>query len=216
MKVAIYGGSFDPVHFGHLWVAQHAGERLGLDEVIFVPAATSPLKPHGPVASDAQRLMMLKLAIGGSQPHDSGVRMTIDDCEIRRGGKSYTIDTVDQMRAARPDDQWFLLVGSDAFAAIRKWHRPEELLRSIIPVVFRRAGDPPIAWETLDGLVTPERAEIIRDHSLTLPMIEVSSADIRRRVAEGSSIRFLVPSPVAALIRGESLYQAPALPFSQP
>ena len=216
MKVAIYGGSFDPVHFGHLWVAQHAAERLGLDEVIFVPAATSPLKPHGPVASDAQRLMMLRLAIGGSQPQDSGVRMTIDDAEIRRGGKSYTVDTVAQMRADRPDDQWFLLVGSDAFAAIRQWHRPAELLRSIVPVVFRRAGDPPIPWETLDGLVTPERAKVIRDHSLTLPMIEVSSADIRRRVAEGLSIRFLVPSPVAALIRGESLYQAPAPPVPQP
>jgi nicotinate-nucleotide adenylyltransferase len=229
MRVAIYGGSFDPVHLGHLWVAQNCAEKLRLDQVIFMPAATSPLKPHGPVASNEDRLMMLRLALAGgsqaaltgsSQPAVAGQptagglpTLLVDDRELRRGGKSYTIDTVEEIRHQRPDDDLFLLVGSDAFAAIGQWHRPKELLTMITPVVFRRGGDPPIDWSVLENLVSTSRIKEIQAASVSIPMIEISSGDIRQRVAEGRSIRFLVSPSVAALIRANSLYQAVTSPL---
>lgn len=221
MRVAIYGGSFDPVHLGHLWVAQNCAEKLRLDQVIFMPTATSPLKPHGPVASNEDRLMMLRLALGGSpqpalggspQPADNGAALLVDDRELRRGGKSFTIDTIEEIKRQRPDDELFLLVGSDAFAAIGQWHRPEALLAAITPVVFRRGGDPPIDWSVLDKLVPSARIEAIEAASVSLPMIEVSSGEIRQRVADGRSIRFRVSQSVAAFIRANSLYQAIASP----
>jgi nicotinate-nucleotide adenylyltransferase len=213
MRVAIYGGSFDPVHLGHLWVAQNCAEKLRLDQVIFMPTATSPLKPHGPVASNEDRLMMLRLALGGSpQSADNGAALLVDDRELRRGGKSFTIDTIEEIKRQRPDDELFLLVGSDAFAAIGQWHRPEALLAAITPVVFRRGGDPPIDWSVLDKLVPSARIEAIEAASVSLPMIEVSSGEIRQRVADGRSIRFRVSQSVAAFIRANSLYQAIASP----
>lgn len=206
-RIAIYGGSFDPVHFGHLWAAQHALDLLRLDRVIFVPTATSPLKPHGPIASNAQREMMLRLALSGATDREGHPRMVIDDRELRRGGTSYTIDTVQEIARERPDDELFLLIGSDAFAAIREWHRPAELFEMITPIVFRRGGEPEIDWNVLTGLIPPNRAEQIRKFSIRLPLIEVSSSDIRERVAQGRGIRFLVPQAVQALIEAESLYQ---------
>lgn len=206
MKVAIYGGSFDPVHWGHLWVAQGCGEQLDLDQVLFIPTATSPLKPGGAVASNAQRVTMLQLAMGGAS-NSERPQLVIDQRELHRGGISYTLDTVAELQQERPDDQFFLLIGSDAFASIRLWHRPEELLTRITPVVFRRGGDPPVDWSVLEGLVSAERIEQIRAAAVTLPLIELSSSDIRQRVASGRSIRFLVPHAVAAFIHAESLYQ---------
>jgi nicotinate-nucleotide adenylyltransferase len=222
MRVAIYGGSFDPVHIGHLWAAQHCAEKLRLDQVIFIPAATSPLKPGGPEASNDDRLMMLRLALAGNQQATTlgnqqaaseNATFLIDDRELRRGGKSFTIDTVQEIQRQRPGDTLFLLVGSDAFAAIGQWHRPSDLLKSITPIVFRRGGDPPIDWSVLEGLVPATRIDEIRAASVPIPMIEVSSGDIRRRVASGRSIRFLVSPSVAAFIRNQSLYQAATSPL---
>lgn len=214
MRVGIYGGSFDPVHLGHLWVAQHCAEQLQLDQVIFIPAATSPLKPNGPVASNEDRLMMLRLALGGGQQAaDHQATFVIDDRELRRGGKSFTIDTVAEIRHQRPEDTLMLLVGSDAFAAIGQWHRPAELLQAITPIVFRRGGDPPIDWSVLEALVSAPRSDEIQAASVTIPMIEVSSGEIRQRVANGRSIRWMVSASVAAYIRAQSLYQAATSPL---
>jgi nicotinate-nucleotide adenylyltransferase len=211
MKVAIFGGSFDPVHLGHLWAAQGCAEQLRLDQVIFMPTATSPLKPGGAVASGSQRATMVQLALGGmastNGPADGGVAMVVDEREIRRGGASYTVDTVAELKQERPDDAFFLLLGSDAFASIRLWHRPSELLEMITPVVFRRGGDPPTNWTVLETLLSPTRAAEIRQCGVTLPMIEISSSSIRQRVAKGRSIRFLVPHAVAAYIHAEALYR---------
>lgn len=213
MRVAIYGGSFDPVHIGHLWVAQNCAEKLQLDQVLFIPAATSPLKPHGPVASNEDRLMMLRLALAGQPSASDGVALMVDDRELRRGGKSYTIDTVEDIKRERPDDELFLLVGSDAFAAIGQWHRPEDLLSTVTPVVFRRGGDPPIDWSVLENLVSASRRKEIEAASVSIPMIEISSGDIRQRIAKGRNIRFMVSQSVAAFIRANSLYQAVTSPL---
>lgn len=205
MKIGIYGGSFDPVHLGHLWVAQGCAEQLALDEVLLIPAATSPLKPAGPVAGDAQRVEMLRLALGDASTAERPL-LRIDQRELGRGGASYTLDTVIDLKRERPADTFFLLIGSDAFAAIRQWHRPAELLQEIMPAVFRRGGDPEIDWSVLTGLVDPPRIDQIRRYAVTLPMIEVSSSEIRTRVAQQRSIRYRVPAAVESFIRTQRLY----------
>src|SRR5690606_35099434 len=123
MRIGVFGGSFDPVHYGHLLLAVTAIESLGLDELRLIPAAQSPLKPHGPVASATARLDMLRLACGGTE------RLIVDGRETDRGGVSYTVDTLEELRQQFPDAELFFLMGADALASIRQWHEPQRLLR---------------------------------------------------------------------------------------
>jgi nicotinate-nucleotide adenylyltransferase len=201
MRVAIFGGSFDPVHFGHLWMAELSREAMDLDEVIFVPTATSPLKPHGPVASNEHRLTMLRLALSGHP------QMRIDTREIDRGGTSFTVDTVRSLKEEHPDNEWFLLFGTDAFNSLDRWKDPETLLTMITPVVLRRGGDSAPNWSLIENMVGHQRAETIKNAALTIPMIELSSGELRSRVQAGKSIRYRVPRPVEAYIDAENLYR---------
>ena len=201
MRVGIYGGSFDPIHLGHLWVAEAALESLALTEIRWIPAATSPLKPKGTVASDEDRLQMLRLALGGCPEH------VIDDREIRRGEVSYTVDTVDQLQREHPEAETIMVIGSDSLAMLPRWHQPKRLLQMIIPAVVQRGGTDDIDFSVLDGLVDKERLEIFRQHVIKMPQIELSSSDLRARAAEGKSIRFRVPRAVEAFINAQSLYR---------
>lgn len=203
MRTAIFGGSFDPVHLGHLWMAELSREALSLDQVIFIPTATSPLKPDGPVATNEQRVAMLRLALSGN------AAMQIDTREIDRGGTSYTIDTVKALKQERPDDDFFLLMGADAFNSLDRWKEPASLLTLITPVVLRRGGDAEADWSLIERLVGIVRSEEIRSAALSIPMIEVSSGELRQRVAEGRSIRYRLPRPVEAFIEAERLYRVP-------
>ena len=203
MRTAIFGGSFDPVHLGHLWMAELSREALSLDQVIFIPTATSPLKPDGPVATNEQRVAMLRLALSGN------ATMQIDTREIDRGGTSYTIDTVKALKQERPDDDFFLLMGADAFNSLDRWKEPASLLTLITPVVLRRGGDAEADWSLIERLVGRVRSEEIRSAALSIPMIEVSSGELRQRVVEGRSIRYRLPRPVEAFIEAERLYRVP-------
>ncbi|MFM2004279.1 MAG: Nicotinate-nucleotide adenylyltransferase [Planctomycetota bacterium] len=205
-RVALFGGSFDPIHLGHLWVAQHALEHLGVDQVVFLPAATSPLKPNGPVASQADRLAMLQLALSKVVDADGTRPMTIDDREMHRGGVSYTVDTVEEIKRERGEVELFLLLGSDVLADFRRWHLPQKLLGLVTPAVYRRGGTAEIDWTVLEGLASQERIAEIRQSSLLIPMIELSSSDIRARIAAGRGIRFMVPEEVRRYIIDRSLY----------
>ncbi len=201
MRVAIFGGSFDPVHYGHLWMAELSREALRLDIVFFVPTATSPLKPHGPVASNEQRVTMLRLALSGHE------QLRVDTRELDRGGTSYTIDTIQQLKQERVDDEFFLLMGSDAFNSIDRWKAPQALLNLVTPVVLRRGGDEEPNWDLAVSLVGQSRGDEIRAAAVQIPVIELSSGEIRARVKSGSSIRYRVPRPVEAYIAAEQLYQ---------
>lgn len=183
MKIAIYGGTFDPVHHGHLILAREAVERLGLDKMIFVPAAVSPFKKK-PSASTTARLSMLQAAIEGEQ------RFSLDDCELRRPPPSYTIDTVEEIRRADPDAEIHLLIGGDNVSHLSKWHRFVELEKMVRFVVLARTGRP-------------------ANHSYSLigRKIDISATEIRKRVASGQSIRYLVPPAVEEIIRRENLYR---------
>jgi nicotinate-nucleotide adenylyltransferase len=201
MRIGVFGGSFDPVHVGHLWIAEYALETLQLDEIRWIPAARSPLKPGGPVAANEDRLQMVRLALGGTDKH------VVDDREIRRGDVSYTVNTIDEMTREFPGAELLLIIGSDSLATIGQWYQVTRLLQLAIPAVVRRGGEPEIDFSVLDGLTDPARIELFRRHVIPMPLIELSSSDLRSRVAEGRSIRFRTPRAVEAMIAAQGIYR---------
>lgn len=203
MRIGIFGGSFDPVHLGHLLIAETALETLSLDQIRWIPADRSPLKPDGPVASAADRLQMLRLAIAGAERH------WVDDRELRRGQISYTVDTLQELRAEFPEASLFLILGSDSIASWPRWHAPDRIHRWATLAVVRRGGEPPIDFSPLEGIATPEQIDAAKRHVIPMPLIELSSSDLRDRIAGGRGIRFRTPRAVEAYIAERPLYTNP-------
>jgi len=201
-RIGIFGGSFDPVHLGHLLIAEKFAQDMKLDVVKFIPAKVSPFKLSYTPTSDKHRLEMLRLAVGSNE------RFEVDSLELERGGVSYTIDTVASLRSVEPDAEYYMLIGVDSLKDFKKWKSPEELLRSVSLVVARRGGEAPPEWSELSGLAIPEVLSGIQERVLDLPAMEISSTDIRRRVERGRSIRYLVPSGVEVYIHSHGLYTA--------
>jgi nicotinate-nucleotide adenylyltransferase len=189
MKIGLYGGSFDPVHLGHLLVAQAAREELSLARVVFIPAAQSPFKPGSFPAPAAERLCLLRLALAGDAAAE------VDDCEIRRGGISYSIDTVRQYKKDFPGAELFYLIGADHAGQLSKWREAEELARLVEFIVIPRPG------ENVPHLSPPFRGQALKGFPLG-----VSSSEIRARVRAGLSISHLTPSAVAEAIKNNRLY----------
>jgi nicotinate-nucleotide adenylyltransferase len=183
MKIAIYGGTFDPIHHGHLIIAREALEALGLEEVIFVPARVSPFKRNTPVASGKMRLLMMRAAI------ENEAGFTVDDCELRRSAPSYTIDTVEEIRRRKSDAEIYCLIGEDNLEDLTKWHRFAELEKMVRFVVLDRTGQRP-----------NHPYQVIRRK------IDISATEIRKRVASGRPIRYFVPPAVEEIIYREKLY----------
>jgi len=183
MKIGIYGGTFDPVHHGHLILARQALEELQLDRIVFVPAAESPFKIQNHSAPASHRLAMLRLAIKGE------TRFLADPLEVERGGVSYSIDTVKLLRARDPAAEFFFLVGEDNAHRLAEWHRFEELNKLVHFVVLSRS----------EGFRSPEYPVVQR-------RVEISSTEIRNRVANEESITYLVPEAVAGYIKQHQLY----------
>ncbi len=191
MKLGIYGGSFDPVHLGHLLVAQAAVEELGLDKLFFVPAAQSPFKPDAKPAPDAVRLQLLRLALAGKS------NCEIDNQEIQRGGTSYTIETLRSYAKRFPGAELFYLIGADNAAKLNEWREAAELatLAEFIAVPRPRAGGAAAVFPP------PFRGRMLKGFPFG-----VSSSEIRARVKKGLPIESLVPSAVAEAIRTENIY----------
>jgi nicotinate-nucleotide adenylyltransferase len=189
MKLGLYGGSFDPVHLGHLLVARAAREELGLDRVVFIPAARSPFKPDSEPTAPATRAMLLRLALQGLD------WASVDPLEIDRGGVSYTIDTLRHFHAAHPEAELFYLIGGDHAPSLALWKDAENLAALTRFVVIPRPGSPP------PTLPEPFRGDALRGFPFG-----VSSSEIRSRVRAGRSIRFLVPDAVAEAIATNRLY----------
>ena len=183
-KIGIYGGTFDPIHHGHLILAREAREILDLEEVIFVLAAQSPHKKNLAPASVTARWEMLTAAI------DRENGFSASRLEIDRPPPSYSIDTVEQLRATRPGTEFFFLIGEDNLPQLPSWRRFEELCRLVQFIVLDRSG-----------AVVTESYPVVRRR------IDISATTIRNRVASGQSIRYLVPEAVEQIIRRENLYQ---------
>ncbi|WP_345683340.1 nicotinate (nicotinamide) nucleotide adenylyltransferase [Novipirellula caenicola] len=205
MRIGLFGGSFDPVHVGHLWIAEAARETLALDQVRWIPTATSPLKPAGAVASNKDRLEMLKQALVDNPYYE------LDDREIRRGAVSYTVDTVAELVQEMPDSQFFMIIGSDSLASFPLWRQPQRLLGLITPAVVQRGGEEAIDFSVLEGLVERDRIAEIASHVIAMPVIELSSSELRERVQQGRSIRYRTPRAVERVIRQRGLYRSPPI-----
>lgn len=198
--IAILGGSFDPVHVGHLWMAEAALQQLPVDHVRWIPAATSPLKPGGPVASNAQRLQMLRLALSGYQGHQ------IDTWELDRDEISYTIDTLKHLRETHPNQPLYLVVGADSLASFPRWKEPTGILDLCTLAVVARGGWDLPDYDRLRPYGSAETIQRVQQNEIKMPQIEISSNELRERVGNQESIRFRIPHPVEVFIRNESLY----------
>jgi nicotinate-nucleotide adenylyltransferase len=188
-KIGLFGGSFDPVHLGHQLVAQAACEEAGLQRLYFIPAAQSPFKPGTVATPPAERMRLLRLALAGKANYE------IDDQEIRRGGVSYSIDTVREYAKRFPQAQLFYLIGADHVPSLGKWREAEEMARLVEFVVIPRPGQPDPAF------AAPFRGRTLKGFPLG-----VSASEIRARVKAGLPIDHLVAPAVAEAIRNYRLY----------
>lgn len=200
-RLGLFGGSFDPVHYGHLLLAECCREQAGLHQVIFLPAAVPPHKQDRPMTPSAYRVEMLELAIAGHE------HFCVSRYEAQRQGVTYTVDTLRHFRQEHPQAELFLLLGADMFNDLPHWHRAEEVCRLALPLVARRAGAAEIDFGLLAHLVEPDRLEAMRRHQVEMPAIGISSTDLRRRVAAGRSIRYQTPRAVEEYIRSHGLYR---------
>ena len=189
MKLGLFGGSFDPVHLGHLLVAQAAIEELGLDRLFFIPAAQSPFKPENQPAPAPARLQLLRLALTGKS------NCEIDDQEIRRGGVSYTIETVRDYAKRFPKAELFYLIGADNAAKLNEWREAKELARLAQFVATPRPGETSVTFPS------PFQGRTLKGFPLA-----VSSSKIRARVKAGLPIEPLVPPTVAEAVHASKLY----------
>lgn len=201
MKLGIFGGSFDPIHYGHLLLAESAREQLALDQVWFIPAATAPHKQTKTATSAKQRIEMLELAIAGH------AAFHISTIEIDRGGVSYTVDTLQAIKEKQPDAELYLLMGADSLADLLTWREPARICELAWPVVSLRADAPEPDFSTLGHLVNPARLLQMESLRLQMPIIQLSSTDLRARAAEGRSLRYRTPRAVEQYIRAQALYK---------
>lgn len=192
--IGLLGGTFDPIHLGHLVLAEVARETFGLEKVIFMPAGQPPHKPRA-MAAAGDRLRMVEMAIAGN-PY-----FAVSTLEIERPGPSYTVDTVTALRRSAPEADWHLIIGSDVLEEIPTWHEYEQLLGLVRVLAAARPGTelvlPPIlaGWSAKIAFFYP-------------PAIAISSTAIRERARQGLSLRYLVPERVAAYILEKGLYRA--------
>ena len=199
-RLGVFGGTFDPIHLGHLAAAEEAAHHLVLTQVLFVPAQHQPLKEQAPRASDADRLAMLRLAIIGN------ARFAVSTLELERPAPSYTIDTLRALHAAHgPGCELYFLLGIDAVNTLDRWREPAELLRLARLVVMSRGEVHEPDWALLRA-IDPDAAS--RVDLLSVPDMDLSSRELRRRVAAGEPIRYQVAEEVRAYIESHQLYQS--------
>jgi nicotinate-nucleotide adenylyltransferase len=185
MRIGVFGGTFDPVHLGHLAIAQAALDLAPLDRVVFVPARRSPLKDRGPYATEADRLAMLEAAVK-DEP-----RFSVSRAELDRPAPSYTVDTLE---ALRKEGELFLILGSDALAELERWRSPDRIRALASLLVARRPGAP-----------EPEAASGAR--TFDAPCLDISSRELRARASRGLSLRYLVPDEVWRHVERKGLYR---------
>jgi nicotinate-nucleotide adenylyltransferase len=217
-RLGIFGGSFDPVHCGHLELARACHEQAMLDEIWFTPTAIQPLKHGGPQASNADRIEMMRLAIESFTPdsselgrprsgQESGLNPQLNwrvcTLEIDRGGYSYTVDTLRQIHEELPEAKLFFLMGADALRDVPSWKEPAEIFRLATPLVVGRAGEPSPALSAIQAMCPTENEPL----QIAMRPVDVSSSEIRRRLAAGDTLEGLLPPAVADYIAAHGLYR---------
>ena len=205
MRIGVFGGSFDPVHIGHLLAAECCREQAGLDRVIFVPTAIQPHKQHRQLAAGQHRLEMLALATGGNDA------FAVSGDELERGGVSYTVDTLERLTTQHSGDELLLILGPDAFLSLPTWREPERIveLAEILAVERETLDDLSDAATRgpLESLLGRERLDRVIAERVRLPAIGVRASDLRSAVASGKSIRYRTPRAVEQYIAAHQLYR---------
>lgn len=187
-RIGILGGTFNPIHIGHLMIAQMVLEKYGLDKVIFIPCFLPPHKSGRNVIEAKHRLRMTRLGVRGN-PH-----FEVSAFEIEQGGKSYSINTLRYLQGRYPDARFFFIIGSDHIARLHTWRRIKEVLEMVSFIAVYRPGFKPI----------PSRIPV---KSMIIPGVHTSSSDIRRRLASGKTVKHLIPENVSRYIQKYRLYQ---------
>ena len=200
-RIGLLGGTFDPIHFGHLLLAVHSHEKLDLDRVMFIPARLPPHKGQ-PTAKAADRLAMVRLAVAEDE------RFLVCDCELGRAEPSYTIQTVRQLQSSLGSEaHLFWLIGSDMVEDLPSWHKIGELVELIEIIVVSRAGQARPNYSALEQALTGEQIKRLRAGGIDLPLIDISSTQIRERLGRGQSVRYLLPRVVEDYIIQHKLYR---------
>ena len=200
MRIGIFGGTFDPVHLGHLIIAEQAREQAKLDRVWFVPSARPPHKMEKPISPFDRRAEMLQIAIAGQ------TNFHVETLEKERPGPSFTVDTLADLREQHPGDEFFLIVGADCLPDFAGWKEP---LRILELATLLAAGRPGWTVWTADQLASSMKLPDVTKVSIQaiqIPLIEISSRDLRRRATEGRSLLYMVPRAVEVYIREKKLY----------
>ncbi len=201
-RLGIYGGSFDPIHTGHLLLAETSREMCHLDQVWFLPCGQSPHKPRGPVASGKQRVEMLEFAVAGDS------RFRVCRIELDRPGPSYTVETLRQLRSEQSGCELFFLMGSDSLADLPTWREPLAILELATIVAVNRGHRPPPDLIMLESQLGP----IVRDRVtlVSMPAIDISATELRERARTGQSLRFRTPRAAEEYLRQNRLYGSDA------
>lgn len=198
MKVGVLGGTFDPVHLGHIQIAEEARKSLDLSEIIFVPAGQPPFKSDYPITPAEQRLQMLHLAVA-RKPY-----LKISTVEIERPGPSYTVDTIAELKHRYSgDDEIYFILGWDSLEQLAGWREPSRLIRMCYLVVVPRPGSPPPNMESLEASIPGISQRLV---FLERPNVDISSSAIRELAVRSAPINNLVPGSVAGYIREHNLY----------
>lgn len=199
MKVGILGGTFDPIHFGHLMIAEQARDQLGLDRLIFMPAAIPPHKRNANISDGQTRMHMLKLAGCNSGPFETS------DLELRRPGVSFTVDTLRHFRTTESEADLYLIVGRDNLVDLPNWREPGTIA-DLTTIAYADRVEAATTRRDEPVKTMPEGLAAFRVVRIDVPLIEISGRDIRRRVREGRSIRYFVPAEVEKFIHERRLY----------
>jgi len=192
VKIGFLGGSFDPVHFGHLMAAQDAFEQYRLDRLVLVPAAQAPLKPNDVQSSAEDRLAMLRAAVEWDR------RFEISDLELRRGGVSYSVDSARHFRALYPTDQLYWIIGGDQLPKLHLWKEIAELAKLVEFIFLERPGFPLRAQPDIPGL---------KLHRCDGHLLAINSTELRERTRKGLSLDYFVPHKAIVYIRSKALYR---------
>ncbi len=200
-KIVLFGGTFDPIHLGHTTVANAATQLLEAEILIFIPAKRSPLKGFLPTANNTHRMNMIELAI---QEND---RFDISDCELRRPAPSYTIDTVRRFQEKHGSDaSIYWLLGADSLDDLKHWHKAQELIDTCNLAIMHRGGYETPTFEKYLPIWGPDRVEKLRANVIETPSIDISSTEVRKRLATGSSTKGMLDPNVAHYIARNGLY----------